>query len=211
MKRTTLLLFILSFQLIVSSVIMFYTFNIYIMACLLLANIAMLYVLALEPSWKFGSWMLFLLFIELMSYILNIAVAKFFLAYHGYINLASLLFCEIIVAVAHRMNIENMLDEKMSGQNQKTHNGSAGKKHKTPFEEDADEANLPSIHSEHGHGEKQAEKIEIKEFIADPKGIVHLSGCRDLGKYKDSEKTAIGSKRYAQSKYKSCGKCSPFK
>ncbi len=191
MKRTIEILLILLCEFITSLILQFYPYSSYLLFGLFLLNIALLFFLVKEPYWKKGAWLVYLSFIEIMAYIINLAIFNILIFYFGLINLAGIFLAISVVIVAHIMKLNEAEETK-----------EAYGEYEEPQEEKKE-----IIEEEN---KIETKKIDSKTYIATPDKRVHLEDCPELESCPENKRISIGSKRYARMKYDSCKICNPF-
>ncbi|MEK6916148.1 MAG: hypothetical protein AABW92_00230 [Nanoarchaeota archaeon] len=212
MKKTGEMLFTLVLQLVLALLLVFKISSVNFAFWLLLLNVVLFVFLALEPYWKIGAWLTYLISVEVSFYVLNLMFFNTYLTYSGYLTLIALLFGIALVYVAHRLRIKEKeyIPDDGGEEFNFEDSGEPLPLHK-PEPESEDELDEESEEEqEEPETENNNEtKAEIKSYVATKDDVVHLESCGDLEDEKETR--IIGSKRYASSsKFKACEKCKPF-
>jgi len=174
-------MFVLLFQLLVSSLLFLRGGSVYLIGSLLFFNLALFLFLSLEPYWKIGAWLMYLVMAEVLLYIINIVYVKMFVYYSSIFNLIVILSGILVSFVAHQMKVSE-------------------KKYKPV---NSEETEIVKDNPE------QENKPEIKSYVLTNDNFIHSTDCSTV-QDEDNVKI-IGSKRYAESKkYTVCDVCQPF-
>ena len=179
---------------------------------LFILNLLLFIVLSIEPFWRLGAWLIYLVMVEVFLFIINLFYVKKFIFISSIFNLAVIFFGIIIAFFAHIMKSQ----EDKSKNNFEKPKNKTGHDEEGPKENSLKENSEKEISKEENPNEENTEetKKEIKEtenksYVLSRDNVVHSFECDLLDSKEDA--TVIGSKRYAESKkYKVCEVCRPF-
>ena len=196
MKRTGEILVVLVLQLLAALLLVSGFDSAALSLGLLFLNVVLFVFLALEPYWKIGAWLVYLVIAGVSFYVLDLILLNRYLAYSGYLAIAALSLGILLVFIAHRMRLK---EGEYIPKNAP----------KDGFEFEDSGQPLPMHSPKPEEPKEEPKKVEIKSYIATKDNIIHAEGCELLKDEKDTK--VIGSKRYAASgKFKPCEKCKPF-
>jgi hypothetical protein len=107
MKRSLVFLIAIIIEILASILLLFSVLPVnYCLLILLSANIMIFILIITEPYWKLGAILVYMMFIEVMCYILNIFSFDRFVFFHHILNLLVLSAGAAITALAFKMNLE---------------------------------------------------------------------------------------------------------
>ncbi|MBN2367477.1 hypothetical protein JXC34_00535 [Candidatus Woesearchaeota archaeon] len=206
MKRTGVMLFLIFLELALSLAMLFVAVPT-LCYWLLSINILLFIVLALEPYWKIGGWLTFIMQTEVNIFVLNFVVIEFWVPAFKILNLLTILSGLLVVLLAHKMRLEEEKQEDEDENDGWAHEEQSGQEKKPEEPKEEPEVKLEETAEESAEEKKN---IEVKSYFL-YENKLHLSGCPELDNVPEEDISIIGSRRYAESNgYLPCEKCRPF-